>query len=131
MAKTLAGVLAVSIAALLFAGCNSTGNGSAAVTVSTTAMATTTTTPKFEKEITGCDTDDLGIVTASGWVRNDSSREQSYSIEFEINDLNDVRLSKRDGSVNNVRAGQTARWQVLGYTDYEGQYKCSVRIKPK
>jgi hypothetical protein len=42
MAKTLAGVLAVSIAALLFAGCGRQGDSSGAVTTTTLAVTTTT-----------------------------------------------------------------------------------------
>jgi hypothetical protein len=131
MAKTLAGVLAVSSAALLFAGCNSTGSGSASGTVPTTAMATTTTTPKFDYDTTECKRESSGIVTGAGWVRNDSSTEQSYKIEFEIADENRVRLARYDTGVGNVRAGQTARWQATSFTFHEGKIACRATIKPR
>ena len=95
--------------------------------------STTTTTsarPKFDQAQTSCKIS-YGIVEVNGWVRNNTSTTQSYSVDLEvISKNNGVRIDTGSNIVWNVSPGQTALWTVYAADQYSDPITCSTQVAP-
>lgn len=76
---------------------------------------------------TECAVDDLGWVTARGTLTNHSSQTSSYIIHLSFNDGAAVRFAEAPAFHNDVRAGETVRWDAPTFTrPAEGAWTCEV-----
>lgn len=76
---------------------------------------------------TECAVDDLGWVVASGSLTNHSSQTSSYTIHVSFNDGAAVRFAEAPAFHNDVRAGETVRWDAPTFTrPAEGAWTCEV-----
>lgn len=76
---------------------------------------------------TECALDQLGGVMARGTLTNHSSQTSSYMIHVSFNDEAGVRFAEAPVFHNDVRAGETVRWDASGFTRPVGaSWTCEV-----
>lgn len=65
---------------------------------------------------TECSLNDLGWVRASGTLTNRSSETSRYMIQVSFNDEAGVRFAEAPAFHNDVRAGESVRWEAVAPT---------------
>lgn len=76
---------------------------------------------------TECTLDELGSVAAKGTLTNHSSQTSAYTLQVSFNDEAGVRFAEAPVIHNDVRAGETVRWDASGFARPEGSaWTCEV-----
>lgn len=78
---------------------------------------------KSHVKIDSCKADQFGFATINFTVTNTGDSNQSYWIQFAINDSKGTRLSEAHGVVNNLPSGKIAKQNATG-GEAKGKFVC-------
>jgi hypothetical protein len=99
----------------------------AAVVLAVVLVTRTSDDAKDDVTVATCDADpDGGDPTASGQIVNDSSKTSNYVIRLRFNDAEGNGVSEGVVAVDDVEAGDTARWELTGTRSAEGPVTCEL-----
>ncbi|MDQ3147649.1 MAG: FxLYD domain-containing protein, partial [Actinomycetota bacterium] len=82
--------------------------------------------PPDDVEDLSCYTDDAGDVAAEGTLKNNSSETSTYNITVAF-ESGGTRIDTGTTFVAEVRAGQTATFQITTLTDDPGEFTCELQ----
>ena len=99
----------------------------AAVVLAVVLVTRTSDDAKDDVNVSACSADPGGgKPTASGEIVNDSSKTSNYVIRLRFNDSDGNAVSEGAAAVDDVDAGQTARWELTGARSADGPVTCEV-----